>query len=379
MKIVYLIAGTYRPAGMERVLANKANWLSAHGCEVTIVTTDQRGRRPAFRLSESIAQMDLGINYEKNNGRSFLNKILSYPWKHRRHKRRLRRVLKRIRPDITVSMFCNDASFVPKIKDGSVKVLEAHFCRFKRIQYGRKGIWALADRFMNRMDERTARRFDRFVVLTEEDRGYWNVPGVMVIPNFPTFTYDKPTGLDEQVVLAVGRYCYQKHFCSLIEAWNMIKTKVRKGWKLRIVGEGYEREKMEEIIDMFHLGSSVILGSEYHMGEVYESASILALSSRYEGLPMAILEAQAAGVPVVSYDCKCGPKDLIEHGVNGFLAPEDEPDEMARYLEVLMSDDELRHRMGEEAFRSSERYNRREIMYRWLALFEELCQKRAKR
>ena len=67
MRIVYLIAGTYRAAGMERVLADKANWLAAHGHEVHVLTTDQMGRPSAFPMDPSIQIQDLGINYEENN------------------------------------------------------------------------------------------------------------------------------------------------------------------------------------------------------------------------------------------------------------------------------------------------------------------------
>ena len=76
MKLIYLIAGTYNSGGMERVLANKANYLVSHGHEVIIVTTDQRGQQPFFPLDKRIACYDLGINYEENNGKSFFNKVI---------------------------------------------------------------------------------------------------------------------------------------------------------------------------------------------------------------------------------------------------------------------------------------------------------------
>ena len=119
MKILYSIAGTYNSGGMERVLANKANWLVAHGHEVIIVTTDQRGESPYFPLDARIKCYDLAINYEENNGKSFLNKLIHYPFKQWKHKVRLTALLKELRPDIVISMFCNDDSFIPSIKDGS--------------------------------------------------------------------------------------------------------------------------------------------------------------------------------------------------------------------------------------------------------------------
>lgn len=68
MHIAYCIAGTRHSGGMERVLANKANWLVGHGHKVTVITTDQCGEPSFFEMNSQIAHYDLGINYEANNG-----------------------------------------------------------------------------------------------------------------------------------------------------------------------------------------------------------------------------------------------------------------------------------------------------------------------
>lgn len=362
MKLFYLIAGTYRAAGMERALANKANWLASRGYDVTIVTTDQRGREPAFPLDTSIKSVDLGIDYELTNGRSFLVKAAQYPLKQLRHRCRLGRLLKAEKPDVTVCMFNNDAAFVPRIKDGSRKVLEVHFSRFKRLQYGRGGLWALADKWRSRNDLKVASRFDRFVVLTQEDRGYWGeLSNIRVIPNARTFAPgDLPQMAREKVVLAAGRYSHQKHFDALIEAWRRINTT---GWTLRIAGEGDSLGELPE---------NVVTGPAADMKSEYARASIFALSSRYEGLPMVLLEAQAAGLPIVSFACKCGPRDVVTDGVDGFLVPEDDIASLAARLKQLMDDEPLRMRMSEAALMASERFDEQKIMSEWESLFAEL-------
>ena len=123
MKIVYCIAGTYNSGGMERVLANKANYLVKQGHEVVIVTTDQRNQRSFFPMDERIRCYDLGVNYEENNGKSFFNKLVHYPFKQRTHKKRLSQLLKELKADIVISMFCNEASLLPAVDDGSKKIL----------------------------------------------------------------------------------------------------------------------------------------------------------------------------------------------------------------------------------------------------------------
>lgn len=346
---------------MERALAIKANWLAAHGCKVYVVTSDQRGLPSAFEMDPSIEFRDLGINYDENNEGSFVSKIFHYPFKQLKHRSALANLLHDIKPDITISMFCNEASFLPKIKDGSRKVLEIHFSRFKKLQYGRKGLWALADRWRYRQDARIASRYDKFVVLTEEDSGYWEgLNNIEVIPNARSFAFEKPSSCTPHQVIAVGRYCYQKGFGMLLEAWKKIDTT---GWTLRIAGSGE---------DLGPTTANVITGLSADIKQEYLNSSILAMSSRYEGLPMVLLEAQAAGLPIVSFQCKCGPKDIVDPGVTGFLIPEGDTDTFASKLKELMDDEALRQRMGAAAFEASNRFDLEIIMQKWVDLFQRL-------
>ena len=370
MTLLYLIPALYRPAGMERVLTKKANWLVAHGYEVMIVTTDQKGRPNAFGLDERIKVKDLDINYEENNGGSFLNKLINYPFKQSKHRRALTELLSEVRPDVTVSMFCNDEGFLPKIQDGSRKVLEIHFSKFKRIQYGRKGIWALADKIRTIKDALSIRRFDKFVVLTNEDAGYWGrLRNIEVIPNPRTFVTDEPSTLNGHLVIAAGRFNAQKNFEGLLDAWSMVPR--LDDWKLWIVGDGEERQNLE--IRTLGIEDRVILGSpEDDMQAAYRKASIYAMTSRYEGLPMVLLEAQAMGLPIVSYTCKCGPKDVVTEGVDGFLVPMNDKLAFASRLDTLMRDEALRRKMGAAAYEASDRFDEDAMMAKWDKLFKSI-------
>ena len=373
MKIIYCIAGTCHSGGMERVLANKANYLTGHGYEVVIVTTDQRGLPPFFPLDGQIRCIDLGINYEENNGKPFANKLLHYPLKQYRHKKRLAAILEQEKPDVTISMICNDAGFITRINDGSKKVLEIHFSKFKRLQYNRKGLWRLADLWRSRQDEKTVRRFDKFVVLTEEDKGYWgNLPNITVIPNANTFATSQAAALENKKVIAIGRYTYQKGFERLIEAWNILSPGFP-GWKLDIIGNGEERDKLQDLIHAYHLDGQVTLVSPTKsIDKVYLDASLLAMSSRYEGLPMVLLAAQAFGLPIVSFACKCGPKDIVANGETGFLVEENDIEGLARQLVKVMKDKNLRKQMGRKAKEASLRYAEDAVMAKWTALFDSL-------
>lgn len=373
MKLLYCIAGTYNSGGMERVLANKANYLVRHGYEVVIATSDQRGQKPFFALDPAIRCVDLGINYEENNGKSLLNKLLHYPFKQYRHRKRMTALLAKEQPDITISMYCNEASFLPTIKDGSKKVLEIHFSKYKRLQYGRKGLWRMVDWWRSRMDERLVRRYDKFVVLTHEDKGYWgDLPNIEVIPNARSFHTSQQADLSQKCVLAIGRYSHQKGFERLIEAWEPIARRYP-DWHLQLVGDGEEKVALQKQIERLKLTANIELAPPTgHIEKLYTQASIFALSSRYEGLPMVLLEAQTFGLPIVSFACKCGPRDVIEDNKTGFLIPEGDINGLSQALLRLIGDVSLRQQMGTAAKLASERYDEAYVMQLWVKLFEQV-------
>lgn len=373
MKIVYSILGTFNSGGMERVLANKANYLAALGYEISIITTDQQGRGSYFELDNRIRQYDLNINYLDNTGKGLLIKLLSYPRKQKLHKIKLEELLKELKADIVISMFDNDSSFMYKLNDGSKKILEIHFSRFKRIQYGRKGILGIVDKWRNINDLRLAKQYDRFVVLTEEDKSYWgSLPNIEVIPNANSFIPSNRASLDCNRVIAVGRYDYQKGFDELIKIWKKIYDK-NSDWRLDIFGDGPLKDELENLIKDLELSDIVRLHPPVkNIEKEYLESSILAMTSRYEGLPMALLEAQVCGLPMVAYACKCGPKDIIQDGINGYLIPEGDQQLMSERLLKLMNETKLRKNMGNEAFVLSDNFSEERVMKKWLNIFENI-------
>lgn len=372
MTLVYLIAGTFNAGGMERVLANKVNWLVAHGYDVSVVTTDQRGRAPYFELDKRIATHDLGINYDADNGRLW-SKLLRFPIRQWRHKRRLGALLQELKPDITVCMFNNDVNFVHGMKDGSRKVLEVHFSKNKKLQYGRQGLWATVDRWRTQSEEQLVDKYDHFVVLTHEDCELWgNKKNITVIPNARTFVPTRRSALTEKRVVAIGRYDRQKGFDTLLNIWHQLRDRLH-GWTLDIVGDGPQRDELTRQAEQLQLTDSVrLLKPTDDIESIYLGASILAMTSRYEGLPMVLLEAQACGLPMVAFACQCGPRDVIHDGEDGFLVPTEDVSLFATCLLKLMTDEGLRMSMGEKAAAHSEAFSEERVMGQWERLFSEI-------
>lgn len=379
MKIIYCTHSTYNSGGMERVLLNKVTYLSAlPEWEVSVVTTDQHQRPSFYPFPEKVRMTDLEINYSDDNDKGIWKKITSYLCKRKEHKRKLTALLLKEKPDIVVSLYPSESSFIPDIKDGSKKVLELHFNKFFRIQYGRKGIIGLIDRWRTRQDERIVRRFDKFVVLTNEDKGYWGgLPNIEVIPNAAIHVSKNYSEVKNKRVIAVGRLDYQKGFDRLIQAWKLVQHTGRfSDWKLDIFGQGEWREMLQQMIDKQGLQNTVKINPPTNaILNEYVHSSLLVMSSNYEGFGMVLVEAMSCGVPVISFDCKCGPKDIIQPGINGLLVPNGDIQALADAMMKVMEDEAYRKMLSLNARKVVDTYSEQAVMSQWILLFTSITAK----
>lgn len=144
-------------------------------------------------------------------------------------------------------------------------------------------------------------------------------------------------------------------------------------WTLDIYGQGDQtdyRQLMAELgIDSnrCHLNGPV-----EDVVKAYQESSIFVLSSRFEGFGMVLIEAMACGLPVVSFDCPAGPDEIITDGVDGLLVPSGGVHALAEKLMVLMTDENLRRRLGQQARQTAQRYEMTTIANQWIALFEKV-------
>ena len=377
MKIIYCTHSLCNPGGMERVLVNKVTYLvEVLHWDVSIVTTDQKHRPTFYPLPKEVKMTDLNINYSDDNAKSPFGKITGYLRRRRKHKKQLTALLYKEKADLVVSLYPSESSFIPDIKDGSKKVLELHYCKFFRLQYGRSGLLGWIDRWRTKQDEKIVRRFDKFVVLTYEDKGYWgDLPNIKVIPNAAMRLTDTCSDVSMHRVIAVGRLDYQKGFDRLIEAWAIVQQhQLFHNWTLDIFGQGEWKEMLQAKIKELDLQDFVTLHMPtQYIGREYADSSILVMSSNYEGFPMVMIEAMACGLPVVSFDFKCGPKDIINHGVNGLLVHNGDIQGLAEAMMKLMEDNKLRKRMSEQAKKIIDTYSEETVMKQWIRLFESLA------
>ena len=376
MKIVYCTPSLYIAGGIERVLTTKMNYLSDKaGYEVWVILTDGKGKNPYFPLSDKIHIVNLDLNFEELWSLGFLKKIFVYLKKQRIYKKKLKEALYEIRPDITVSTLRREINFITAIKDGSRKVGEMHVNRANYRNFEANDTNALKkifERIWMKSLVGKLKKLDQFVVLTDEDRRNWHeLDNVTTIPNplnvFPTIESNQSA----RKVIAAGRYCYQKGFDLLLRAWAIVNEK-HKDWHLDIYGAGKNVE-YKNLVNTLNICQNVGINPPTdNIYAKYADASIFVFSSRFEGFGMALLEAMATKLAVVSFACPCGPKDIISDGNDGVLVTNEDIQELADKICYLIENEEERKSMAENAKLKAMQYSVDNIMHRWIRLFESL-------
>ena len=284
--------------------------------------------------------------------------------------------------DVCVSMFLGaEYKFLTEINDGSKKIIEFHFnfdiSPFRIFE--EKVNWR---NYRNLLQIKSLKkkvdRFDQLVVLTDEDASVWEkyFQNIAVITNPITINSENiQAPLISKDALAVGRLTKQKGFDYLIEAWKIVFKK-HPEWKLYIYGEGELKNDLAKQIQNHQLEAVILLHEPVKVIEkIYEQSSLFVLSSRFEGFVLSLLEAMSCGLPVVSFDCKYGPTQLIENGKNGFLAPLPNVEKLAEQIIKVLDDENLRNSMGKAAKATSQAYSVPAIMQKWEDLFLNLTSK----
>ena len=375
LKIVYCTPSIYMAGGVERVLTSKVNYLASQGdkYDITILLTDGAGKPPFYALSDKVKVIHLGIEFEELWGLSFIRKIPVYLRKQRLYKRRLTEELMRLRPDITVSTLRREINFLCDIPDGSRKVGELHVSRrnYRNFEPGDTN-W-LKDLFskwwMWRLVKKL-RRLDKFVVLTNEDMATWNeLNNVCVIPNPLPAIPTTRSPLKEKRVIAVGRYAYQKGFDLLLQAWSRAECELP-DWHLCIFGAG-DRTPYQQLATDLKLDDTrcELCEATRNISEEYLRSSLFVFSSRFEGFGMALVEAMSYGLPVISFDCPCGPKDIVNNGIDGILVESGNVEELAKAIVRLAKDRELMQHLADEAVMTARKYDINTIGSQWEKLF----------
>ncbi len=379
MRIAYCIDSINNVGGIQRVTVAKANALvEVPGNEVFILFADHSGER-VLDVSPKVRVVDLGVDYYKDDWKSRWNVLKGIVIKRSLHRRRLEEVLHEVNPDILVSVGQSEKNFLPRIQGKWATVREIHYVK----DYRWKAAQSIFDKILafggDLLDYSfNIKKYDRIVVLTHEDKelNWKDNPKVAVIPNPVEVRSGHISALNEKRIIAVGRLVQQKNFASLVNAFSLVAMR-HPDWRLDIFGDGPEKSRLQTLISSLGLDDKIRLrGNTNRVIEEMVGSSMLVMTSKFEGFGVVLIEAMSVGLPVVSYACPCGPKDVITNGKDGFLVPPEDEMVLAERLCSLIENDSMRREMGQEALENVKRFSIETVVAQWMDLFRKLVEER---
>lgn len=382
MRIAYIFPALNTIGGADRVITEKANYFAEKlNYEVFIITAHQKGTPLFYPLSPKVTHIDLDVDFLSQYGHSFVVRGFMYLKLIRLYKKRLGDKLKELKLDFAISAISREVDFMYKLKDGSIKLVEAHLAKeFLRNlhEMPAKGFpYNLAGKYFSWKLEHAISRFRELIVLTKQDSKSWSrVRSSVVIPNALTFKTNGFSTCTNKTIISVGRLHDQKGYDMMLEAWKTVYAK-HQDWTLNIFGKGVLYDQLTKDIAELKFGDSVRLNEPVqNIADKYAESSFYVMSSRYEGFPMVLLEAMSCGLPIVSFDCPNGPKELIAEGEDGFVVDNANVPALAEKILYMIEHEEERIRMGENARKNVQRYSQESIMNQWASLFEKLKSER---
>ena len=338
MKIAFLIGSMAESGGIERVTANLANMWIKLGYKVDVVVLD-KNETSFFIMDSKVKIISLNIeNYDSlfNMAKWYIDIL-----------KKFRKYLKNNKPDIVFGIWTSMATSAIMaasfLKIPVVACEHIAFCEVRKsLQFLRKFIYPFAN---------------TIVSLTDTDSALYKKmnSNSLTIPNaILNVENNQPVNNNSKIILAVGRIVPQKGFDLLILAWAKIAARYPE-WKLKIIGRKDDKHKvyiesLYSLIRQYNLSSQIIIANPTsNIFHEYKNAEFFVMSSRFEGLPMVLLEAMSVGLAVISFDCPTGPREIIEHKQNGILVEKNNIDALSESITQYIEDKDFRSKMAMNA------------------------------
>ncbi len=354
MKIAFFIRTLNNSGGTERVTCSLANELSKKGFDVYIITW-MGGKKSFFELLPDVKVHTLFPQDNVSIYTSYLKTLYRYY-----------QIKKQIDPAYIIDV-CVAQSIV-SIPINWVK-------KSRIISWEHFNTTVNWNRITGPISRKLVSRFaNRIITLTLTDKlnyeKHYHAKNVSVISNPVTIPNVTASKLEEKRVLTVARFTYQKGLDLLLNIWKIVCTKFP-DWKLVIIGDGELKNELLKQREIYGLTETVeILEPTNHISEIYAKTSIYAMPSRFEGMPLVLIEAKNFGIPIVSFDCETGPRDIVKHNEDGILVEPFNIVSFATSLMKLMGDQSLRNKYGNNALSDLERFTLSSFVDKWIDALE---------
>ena len=365
LKILYVTNQFYLHGGIEKMLSQKINYfIEEYGYEVILCTSEHYKNEYVYPLNNKTKHIDLEINYSRTKSYFHPKNLLKVV----RHFRKLKQTLKIEQPDIVISVnFTPEQYFLPFIEKHIPKIKEFHSSGVTI-----KKSKSLLGRFKGSLFD-IFERYDSLIVLNKDEVKYYPFKNVQVIPNFIEVEKGLEIENRNKTIIAAGRIAPVKQFDHLIQAWGLIANQFP-DWDVKIFGDGDDElsKKLHEQLLQNNIPRIKLMGATTQLTLEMQKASIYAMTSITECFPMVLLEAQNAGLPIVSYNCPNGPRNIINNNEDGVLVQNQSIDDFANALSNLINEKNVRLKMGIKAKNNSLNFAPSLIMEMWNKLMLNL-------
>lgn len=349
MKKILIVSGSMNRGGAERVISLISNELITRGWNIVILTI--LDSRCGYQLKSGIKL----VNISKKGQ----NQILSIP----RLARGIRQIIRSEKPDTVVS-FMIAINIVTWM---ATRGMHVRFTPSERNDpsTGRNMIFQILQKIVYKNADLT-------VFQTQRAKNFFS-PEIrrksLVIPN-PIDIQVSAKEERKHKIVSIGRLEPQKNQELLIRAFNTVHLK-NHDYTLEIYGDGSLRNKLQELIDSLDLTSSVYLrGNQKNVHEQIADAEMFVLSSNFEGLSNALLEAMMMGLPCISTNC-AGSDEAIEDKVTGLLVRVGDQTGLAEAMDWMISNPILAKKMGEKGKESTHRYTKDSVVNQWESILSQ--------
>ena len=356
---IFVVCNSLGAGGAERVGVNLANGFANHGHDVYIITDIFQDA--AYPVDEKVKVLPM-ITEKCGKMKKYVRIIQG-----------IRKYAKRYQPNVVIGMMHLPSLLarISLLNMGIPVVLTIHNALQTVPSYNPGWITKLSDRYLSKI-------YRKVTVLSLVDKALLgeNDDRIVVMPNPLTFKAIKVLPKKEKVIFSAGRLdaWNYKGWDLLIKAWGLIAHKFP-DWKIELAGNGSAETKcfLEKMMKTYHVENQLfLLGYQKDMLPLYQKASVFLLSSRSEGLPMVLIEAMSQGCAPVACSNLGRTKEIIISEKEGLIYETENVEAMAKALEKVISDSDLRAQMQMAAIERSKFYSIDNIVNSWQGLFDSL-------